>query len=72
MRSLTRSILSLTLASAFLVACAAPADPTVYVVEKGKSYHLKNCRMKSGSHAVKLSWAKKNKYQPCKVCKPPK
>ena len=55
-----------------VLATYAASDPTVYVVEKGKKYHVKNCRLKQGSHAMKLSEAKKKGYEPCKVCKPPK
>jgi len=59
-------------ALALSAACAsAPADPTVYIVETGKKYHMKNCRLKKGSKGVKLSIAKKKGYTACKVCKPP-
>lgn len=54
------------------VAChSMPPDPTVYVVETGKKYHQKNCRLKKGSKGMKLSLAKKKGYTACKVCKPP-
>lgn len=60
--------------SLFLAALAcARADPLVYIIEKsGKKYHQRHCRLKQGSHGVKLSVAKKRGFQPCKVCKPPK
>jgi len=48
------------------------ADPTVYIVETGKKYHKKDCRLKKGSKGVKLSEAKKKGYKPCAVCKPAK
>lgn len=48
------------------------ADPTVYATEKGKKYHVKNCRLKHGSKGMKLSEAKKKGYTACASCKPPK
>lgn len=55
-----------------LGAAAHKSDPTVYVTEQGKKYHLKNCRLKHGSTGIKLSVAKQKGYKPCAVCKPPK
>ncbi len=47
-------------------------DPTVYVKEKGKKYHKKNCNIvKEGKIGIKLSEAIKKGYEPCAVCKPP-
>jgi hypothetical protein len=47
-------------------------DPTVYVKEKGKKYHKKNCKIVSeGKIGMKLSEAIKKGYEPCAVCKPP-
>lgn len=71
MRQLTRTLASLVLATAVASAYAFPPDPTVYIVEKGKKYHKENCTLKHGSKGVKLSFAKKNGYTACKVCKPP-
>ena len=59
--------------SAYAAAQSAPPKPlstTVYIVEKGKSYHKKNCKLKSGSKGVTIAVAKKKGYKPCKVCKP--
>lgn len=42
---------------------------TVYIADTGTKYHTKNCRYVAESKtAVKLSWAKANGYEPCKVC----
>ena len=64
---------------AFSLAVQAPArpqhhrDPTVYVTDTGHKYHRANCRYLSHSkHAMKLSEAKKEGYEPCKVCRPPR
>ncbi|MBO9702907.1 MAG: hypothetical protein J7604_22020 [Sporocytophaga sp.] len=44
---------------------------TVYVTEKGKKYHKKNCSVVSeGKKGQELAEAKKNGYEPCSVCKP--
>jgi len=44
---------------------------TVYVTEKGKKYHKKNCSVVSeGKKGQELAEAKKNGYEPCAVCKP--
>lgn len=43
-------------------------DPTVYVKENGKKYHKRNCKLVKGKKGIKLSEAKKNGYEPCKVC----
>lgn len=43
---------------------------TVYVTESGKKYHAKNCSVaKTGKKGIELSEAKKQGYEPCKVCK---
>lgn len=43
---------------------------TVYVTESGKKYHAKNCDVaKTGKKGLELSEAKKQGYEPCKVCK---
>lgn len=67
----SRSLL-IALLAAVAVAGHAYPDPTVYVTENGKKYHVKNCRLKHGSTGVKLSVAKKKGYTACAVCKPPK
>ena len=47
-------------------------DPIVYVKEKGKKYHKKNCKVAgAGKTGIKLSEALKRGYEPCSVCKPP-
>jgi hypothetical protein len=44
---------------------------TVYVTEKGKKYHKKNCSVVSeGKKGITLADAKKQGYAPCNVCKP--
>ncbi len=43
---------------------------TVYVTESGKKYHSKNCSTaKTGKKGMELTVAKKNGYEPCKICK---
>ncbi len=43
---------------------------TVYITESGKKYHAKNCDIaKTGKKGIELSEAKKQGYEPCKVCK---
>ena len=43
---------------------------TVYVTESGKKYHTKNCDVaRTGKKGIELSEAKKQGYEPCKVCK---
>ena len=43
---------------------------TVYVTESGKKYHAKNCSVaKTGKKGIELATAKKEGYEPCKVCK---
>ena len=43
---------------------------TVYVTESGKKYHAKNCSVvKTGKKGIELATAKKDGYEPCKVCK---
>lgn len=68
----SRLIAFALLANLAMVSQAYGPDPTVYVTEKGKKYHQKNCRLKHGSTGVKLSVAKKKGFKPCTVCKPPK
>jgi NOL1/NOP2/fmu family ribosome biogenesis protein len=43
---------------------------TVYITESGKKYHAKNCSVaKTGKKGIELAAAKKEGYEPCKVCK---
>ena len=43
---------------------------TVYVTDNGKKYHAKNCTVvKTGKKGMDLAAAKKEGYEPCKVCK---
>jgi len=72
MRKLTSILGALVLLSAYAAAqTKAPASTIVYAVEKGKAYHKKNCKLKTGSKGITLAEAKKKGYKPCKVCKPP-
>lgn len=53
----------------FFVATTSKAQ-TVYITESGKKYHAKNCDVaKTGKKGIELSEAKKQGYEPCKVCK---
>jgi hypothetical protein len=66
-------LLARACAYALLLSVAASCvaqDKTVYVVETGKKYHAKNCKLKKNSKGMKLSVAKKKGYTACKVCKP--
>lgn len=46
-------------------------ETTVYITRTGKKYHRSNCQYLSRSKiATTKSEAVKNKYEPCKVCKP--
>lgn len=60
------------LVAAMAVACGPPATPDtlVYITEGGTKYHRKECRLKKGSHAVRLGDLPA-KYSPCKQCEPP-
>ena len=43
---------------------------TVYVTDSGKKYHMKNCDVaKTGKKGIDLAEAKKQGYEPCKICK---
>ncbi|GAB1449600.1 hypothetical protein MASR2M44_26290 [Bacteroidota bacterium] len=43
---------------------------TVYVTEKGKKFHAKNCDLvKTGKTGMELAEAKKAGYSPCGHCK---
>lgn len=68
----TRATLLALVAASLMSAQSIKSEPTVYVTTKGKKYHVRNCKLKSGSKGIKLSEAKKQKYMPCQVCKPPK
>jgi hypothetical protein len=42
---------------------------TVYVTEKGKKYHKKNCTIvNEGKKGMELKEAQKQGYEPCKSC----
>ena len=50
---------------------ASTTDRTVYVTRTGEKYHTSSCRYLSKSkRAILLSRAKKDGYEPCKICKP--
>lgn len=54
----------------FLFAARTSFAQTVYITDSGKKYHAKNCSAaKTGKHGIKLEEAKKQGYEPCKVCK---
>lgn len=47
-------------------------ETTVYVTRTGKKYHLGSCRyLKKSKIAISLEKAK-DRYEACKVCRPPK
>jgi len=47
-------------------------DVTVYVTRRGRKYHRADCvYVRKGGRALPLSEARK-RYEPCKICKPPK
>ncbi len=63
------------LTSAFIILFAILSQfanaQTVYVTEKGKKYHKKNCSVVSeGKKGKELAEARKSGYEPCAVCKP--
>ena len=45
-------------------------DTIVYVKEKGKKYHKKNCKLVKEKKGIKLCEAAKKGYTPCAKCKP--
>lgn len=54
----------------FLFLCVSKTKAqTVYITESGKKYHAKNCTIaKTGKKGIELSEAKKQGFEPCKVC----
>lgn len=71
MRNVSRAFaLAALVMASYAVPAQSKSDPIVYVVEAGKAYHKKNCRLKQGSKGIKLSEAKKKGFKACKVCKP--
>lgn len=48
----------------------AGSDTVVYVTEKGSKYHRQSCQWAKTGHPMSLDEAKQ-KFEPCKVCKPP-
>lgn len=56
---------------AFFAITSLASAQTVYVTEKGKKYHKKNCTVvKEGKKGIELSDAKKKGLEPCATCKP--
>ena len=50
----------------------AQSEPTVYITNTGKKYHREDCRfLEYSKKSIPLAEARE-KYDPCKVCKPPK
>lgn len=43
-------------------------DPIVYIRDKGKKFHKRNCKLVSGKKGIKLSEAIDKGYEPCKIC----
>lgn len=65
-------IKSLFIILLFFVVNSSKAQ-TVYITESGKKYHAKNCDIvKNGKKGIEISQAKKQGYEPCKICKIPK
>ena len=57
----------------FLLAGCGPKatpDTLVYITDGGTKYHRKECRLKKGSHAIRLGDLP-SKYTPCSRCDPP-
>lgn len=66
-----KSVKSFLIVLLFFIVTSSKAQ-TVYVTESGKKYHAKNCDVvKTGKKGLELSEAKKQGYEPCKVCKVP-
>ena len=56
-----------------VIGCGNKDAITVYVTETGSKYHRDGCEFLANSKIpVTLDKAKKEGYEPCKVCKPPK
>lgn len=78
MRKKLIKFLSVVLASVILF-CSMPiqgqcasGDTTVYITNTGSKYHCSGCRyLSKSSHAISLSSAVNNGYEPCSVCNPP-
>lgn len=47
-----------------------PAEVTVYVTRTGTKYHREGCRHLRSKIPMSLKEAKQ-RYEPCKVCRPP-
>lgn len=46
-------------------------EVTVYITDTGTKYHRAGCvHLRRSSHPLALSEAKRQGYEPCKVCKP--
>ncbi|MGN0172108.1 MAG: hypothetical protein ACI39E_04935 [Acutalibacteraceae bacterium] len=56
-------------------AVTQPAEPqsvTVYITDTGSKYHAGGCQyLKKSKHAIDLSDAKRQGYEPCSKCHPP-
>lgn len=62
----------LAVLAVFAASCGPKATPDtlVYITDGGEKYHRKECRLKRGSHGVRLGDLPA-KYTPCSVCDPP-
>lgn len=64
-----KNLVSILVIALFLVVGKVKAQ-TVYITDSGKKYHMKNCDVaKTGKKGIELAEAKKQGYEPCKVCK---
>jgi len=62
-------ILQLGILFLFVFLTEFASAQTVYVTEKGKKYHKKNCTIvNEGKKGMDLKEAQKNGYEPCKSC----
>lgn len=65
----TKQFISILIGVLFLFATQVKAQ-TVYITDTGKKYHAKNCdKAKTGKKGIDLATAKKQGYEPCKLCK---
>jgi hypothetical protein len=69
--SLKRIRLAIALAGVALALAAQSGDRTVYRGKTGTKYHLESCHTLRGKGIpIRLSEAKREGREPCKVCKP--
>lgn len=60
----------LTIVFTLFIGIISNKAQTVYVTKEGKKYHAKNCNIaKTGKSGIELIQAKKQGYEPCKLCK---